>query len=102
MANKKSFFMGALVGSVLGGMSALLFAPKSGAKVRKDIGRKCAHAGEKTGEMIDFVGDKAQEIARSLSSSATDLMDRARDVAEKARDAADDMTSEIKRRRKRK
>ena len=84
----KGFFMGAFFGSVLGGISALLFAPKSGKKLRKDISRK-----------YHGVSDKAHEVAADVCDKCTELRERAMDIAEDAKDATRSM---IKKARKRK
>lgn len=102
MANGKGFFLGALVGSVLGGVTALLFAPKSGEKLRRDINKQYQQTSEKTHEIIDRVGHKAQQFAKNFTEQASDLVDKAKDLADKARDVADDVACEIKARRKRK
>ncbi|MBK7446584.1 MAG: YtxH domain-containing protein [Ignavibacteria bacterium] len=38
--NKKGYLSGLITGGVIGGLAALLFTPKSGKELRKNIGEK--------------------------------------------------------------
>ncbi|HSF15980.1 MAG TPA: YtxH domain-containing protein [Vicinamibacteria bacterium] len=64
-----NFLVGFFVGVALGGIAALLLAPKSGKKLRRDVsreGRKLAH---RASEMVEEIRDKgvdAYEKAREL------------------------------------
>jgi gas vesicle protein len=57
-----SFGLGVLVGAVLGGVIALLYAPKSGKELRQEIKGKASEALEagmgKVGEIRHIVGEK--------------------------------------------
>lgn len=70
----KGFAMGIFLGSVIGGVTALLFAPKSGEKMRKDIEIKYNKA-----------SDKAQCLMEDICDQTKDLVERAKDIAEDAR-----------------
>lgn len=59
--HKKGFALGALVGGLLGGMTALLFAPKTGEKMRKDLGKK-----------VDAVSKCSCRMAGKAKGMATD------------------------------
>jgi gas vesicle protein len=63
-----SFGVGILAGAVVGGVVALLFAPKSGKETRKLIKDKTMEVvdtvKEKTGGVIDVFKDGASEINR--------------------------------------
>lgn len=59
--HSESLLIGLFVGAALGGMAALLLAPASGKKLRRDIareGRKLAH---RVAETVDEVRDKGTE-----------------------------------------
>ncbi|HXV62030.1 MAG TPA: YtxH domain-containing protein [Vicinamibacteria bacterium] len=64
-----NFLVGFFVGVALGGIAALLLAPMSGKKLRRDVsreGRKLAH---RASEMVEEIRDKgadAYERAREL------------------------------------
>jgi len=57
-----SFGLGVLVGAVLGGVIALLYAPKSGKELRQEIKGKASEALEagmgKVGEIRHIMGEK--------------------------------------------
>ena len=85
----KGFIIGAFFGSVVGGISALLLAPKSGKKLRKDISRK-----------YHDVSDKTHDVVSGVSDRCSDLCDRAKDIAEDAKDAAKSLVKEVNKRKK--
>ncbi len=86
---RKGFLIGAFFGSVVGGISALLLAPKSGKKLRKDISRK-----------YHDVSDKTHDMASSVGDCCSDLCDKAKDIAEDAKDAAKSLVKEVSKRKK--
>ena len=76
-SGKKGFAIGALFGGLIGGVTALLFAPKSGDKLRKDLSKRCQSVSDKTCELFDGVCEKTCE-----------LVDKAKEIACCAKDAA--------------
>ncbi|MBW5445032.1 YtxH domain-containing protein [Cohnella sp. CFH 77786] len=75
MADKKvlkSFMWGALTGAVTGAVSALLFAPKSGKELRKDISATAQKVGGKTAEVGRQAGAAVQTLAKRTSEFASD------------------------------
>lgn len=68
MAKGKGFVTGAVVGSLLGAVTALLFAPKPGKELRADITEQAKVVGEKTGE-----------IASTVKTHATEWVDKVKD-----------------------
>lgn len=67
----KSLLWGILAGSVVGSVTALLFAPKAGKELRKDIAEGTAEAAH-----------KVQEIAGAASDKSTELYSKAKDAVE--------------------
>lgn len=67
----KSLLWGILAGSVVGSVTALLFAPKAGKELRKDIAEGTAEAAH-----------KVQEIAGAASDKGTELYSKAKDAVE--------------------
>lgn len=66
MPNKKStkgFALGALVGGLCGGMTALMFAPKSGKKMRKQLAKKYNRISHEAHDLIENVYDTSSELA---------------------------------------
>ncbi len=74
---KKSFAIGVLFGGIFGGLGALLFAPKSGDKMRKDICKK-----------YNDVSEKASDIFEDMCDQTCELVAKAKDVACCAKEAA--------------
>ena len=62
------FGIGLMTGAVIGGVVALLYAPKTGKETRQLIKDKAVDvvdtAREKTGEIIDTVKDATSEVTR--------------------------------------
>ncbi|RUS48674.1 YtxH domain-containing protein [Cohnella sp. AR92] len=76
MAEKKvvkSFLWGALAGAVTGAVTALLFAPKPGKELRKDIADTAHTVGEKTVELGKKAGSTAQSIVKKSTNWAVDI-----------------------------
>ncbi|MEF3307467.1 YtxH domain-containing protein [Paenibacillus sp. GYB004] len=93
----KDFLIGAVVGGVLGAVTALLFAPKSGKELRADLSDQ-AHkvsektqelagtVGVKTKELADTVGVKTQEIAKQVTEQTGEWVQKAKEVVESVSD----------------
>jgi gas vesicle protein len=69
--NAKGFGIGLLVGAVIGGVIALLYAPKTGKETRQLIKDKVTELNEvvdavkgKTTEVVDAVKESASEVSR--------------------------------------
>src|SRR5206468_708323 len=70
-----SVLAGITIGFVVGASLALLFAPKSGADLRSDIG-----------DAVDGLKDKAEQVLDDLQGSASDLVARSKSTIEKTRE----------------
>jgi gas vesicle protein len=68
-----------LVGAILGAGAALLFAPQSGSRTRRDISRYA----RKTGRMVEGV---AGEVAGSVTGMADAVEEKAEEFLEKGKD----------------
>jgi len=77
----KSFLIGALVGGIVGSVSALLFAPKAGKELRKDIAVGAQQVGESTKKIAGTVGETTTRIAKQVGSGATQLASKAKGKA---------------------
>jgi len=66
--------LGALIGVVVGGGLALLFAPKAGPDLRADLGGA-----------VDDLKDRAEQVIDDLQASTSDLVARSRTVLEQTR-----------------
>lgn len=87
-SNGKSFFLGAIVGGIIGGVTALLFAPKSGEKFRKDLARTYHNVSEKTQDLVEEVSHQTKE-----------LVEKARGIAEDAKEAAQNLINDIRKKK---
>ncbi|MBD8498596.1 YtxH domain-containing protein [Paenibacillus arenosi] len=58
----KPFWIGAIIGTVVGSVSALLFAPKSGRELREDIAEGAKQIGERTQTIAKQVGESTNEF----------------------------------------
>ena len=78
---------GVVVGALIGAGLALLFAPKSGAALRRDIARRTRHLHEDAAAPFEHLGELAGDVA-----------DRGRDVTRRARHAVTTGVHELRRR----
>jgi len=78
----KVFFIGAIVGGVIGSVSALLFAPKSGKELRQDISsgaqkvsqaavRTASEVSDTTGRLVKEIGEGASQFAAKIKQAAS-------------------------------
>lgn len=78
----KGFFLGALVGGAVGAVTALLFAPKSGRELRRDIADKSGEFYEKAGDYFDDVQDETREMVNQGRAKAQNIVTAAKRQAE--------------------
>jgi len=74
------FVVGLTFGTLLGAVTALLLAPQSGKKTRRQIRRTADDWSEVASDKLQVAGDKLQEAADDARQLATD----ARQMAEKS------------------
>lgn len=72
--SNKSFLWGALIGSVVGSVTALLLAPKQGTELRKDIVDKTRQVSDKTQELVSVAGEQGAVIYGIVKNKATDIV----------------------------
>lgn len=87
-SNKESNVMtGALMliaGGLLGAAAALLYAPQSGDKTRKELGRYAKKARRRTMEAADAVedfSDHVTDMAEKVGERAADILEKGKDMA---------------------
>ncbi|MDA7027268.1 YtxH domain-containing protein [Bacillus sp. CLL-7-23] len=89
--NTKDFFIGTVIGGVVGALTALLLAPKSGKELRHDLGTQTAvikdktdkltnQAKEKSSEYISLAKDKTSSISQLVANQSTQLMNKVKDL----------------------
>jgi gas vesicle protein len=83
------FFMGLLIGGVLGAVAGIFFAPKSGKELRSDIK-------EKGSELLK----EGKEIYADASTRAKEIIEEAKHQAEELKKEADRHLSEARQKAK--
>jgi len=80
----KEFWIALGVGALAGGIAALLYAPQSGVKTRKQLKRGIDDAGEALEEAADYLKKQAEY----LSKEAQKLLDSGKEQLDAVVDAA--------------
>jgi len=70
-----SIAAGVVIGFVVGGALALLFAPKSGAQLRADLG-----------DAVDDLKDKAEQVIDDFQGSTSHLVARSKAILDQTRE----------------
>ena len=74
-----------VAGGIVGAGLALLFAPQSGARTRKDIVRYSKKARRKAEEVVDEFAESMSDMVETISEKAEDLLDKGRDMSHEAK-----------------
>jgi gas vesicle protein len=90
------FFMGFLIGGVLGALAGIFFAPKSGKELRSDIKEKGSEVLKDTKEIYADASAKAKEIIAGAKYQAKELKKEAEDTGEKIVDDVQEKISQVK------
>jgi gas vesicle protein len=80
--NGKAFVVGAIIGGVVGSIGALLFAPKAGRELRKDIAEQVDVVSEKTQEVAKSVGTKSREVAKAVTTQTSEWASKTKSAAQ--------------------
>jgi len=80
------FLAGLTVGAVIGMAAALLLAPQSGARTRRQIARAAEAWTDTAGETLDDARDEARELADKAGRETRRLAKRARKEADRTGD----------------
>lgn len=78
----KGWLWGAAIGAIAGSVTALLFAPKAGRELRKDIASGARQVGEKTQEVAGKVGEKTQQVVEKVGEQGAQLVNKVKETAE--------------------
>jgi gas vesicle protein len=74
-----------VAGGIIGAGMALLFAPQSGERTRKDIARYGKKVRRKAEEVVDDFADTVSDLVETVSEKAEDLLDKGRDLSYEAK-----------------
>ena len=90
--NGKDFLLGAVVGGIIGAVTALLLAPKPGSELRSDIRETVDTVSARTQEIASQVsergqviaknvGERSQIIAKNVGAQTSEWVDKAKELA---------------------
>jgi gas vesicle protein len=82
--NNNSAMVGALMlvaGGIIGAGVALLFAPQSGKRTRKDIVRIAKKTRHKAEDIVDNFSDSFSDMVEAVGDKASDILDHGKDMA---------------------
>jgi len=79
--NGKDFLLGVVVGGIIGAATALLLAPKTGSELRADLRQTADAVTSRTQELAHQIGERSQQIARTVSAQTSELVGRAKELA---------------------
>ncbi|MEK4297547.1 YtxH domain-containing protein [Paenibacillus sp. FSL R5-0744] len=91
----KGLLWGALVGSVVGSVTALLFAPKPGKELRKDIAEGTAAGIEKVQGIAVQAGDKSVELYDKAKDSIGHVVHEVREWSKSCSNAVEEDTATV-------
>ncbi|MCM3635416.1 YtxH domain-containing protein [Paenibacillus camelliae] len=79
-----AFIVGAVAGTVVGSVTALLLAPKSGKELRGDIKAGTAKVVEAGSEAIDHVSETVYEVSKKVEDRAVKLVENTKQGVQQA------------------
>ena len=74
-----------LAGGIVGAGVALLLAPQSGQRTRKDIARYARKTKNRANDVVDDLSATVSDLVETLGEKTDDLLDKGKDVAGSAR-----------------
>jgi len=83
-----SALVGALMlvaGGIIGAGVALLFAPQSGERTRRDISRYAKRTRHKVEDVVDEFTDNVSDMVDSVGEKVSDILDKGKDLAHDAK-----------------
>jgi gas vesicle protein len=86
--NNNNAMVGALLlvaGGVIGAGVALLYAPQSGERTRKDITRYARKVRRKAEGVVDEFADTVSEMVETVAEKAEDILEKGKDMAYEAK-----------------
>jgi gas vesicle protein len=102
--NSKEFLIGTLIGGMIGAVTALLLAPKSGKELRNDLNEKASRWKEQTNHLTNKAFEKSSVVAEAakektislshvVSKQSSQLLNKVKDFKQNS-SASDDATIE--------
>ena len=87
-SNAAGFLLGALTGALVGAGVALLFAPKTGKKMREDLMKQYEPISQKISSFASDAMSRASEVAGTVRDRANEVVGRATERVSDATDSA--------------
>jgi len=78
---RNSFLLGAVAGSIIGSVTALLLAPKAGKELRRDISAGTRQVTDRTVRAVASASDSTARVVKQVGSKAAVLTDKAKGTA---------------------
>jgi gas vesicle protein len=94
--NTGSFIGGLITGGLLGVMTGLLFAPKTGKEFRKNISDKTDKIMDDTNYLIENAKQKASNIISDAGKKAEQLIDDGKKKVESMTKGAENLMTKVK------
>ena len=94
----KGLFIGFIAGGVVGAITALLYAPKSGKELRSDIKRKAGDFAEDASEYVKSARAKTIEVINEGKNRSDQLVSDAKEKAEHILGSAEKVLTGIRER----
>lgn len=105
----RNFVTGVVIGSVVGSITALLLAPKSGKELRKDLESQASIILDKTGEVRNTLversehwkeqaNDAAIKLSEAVKSQTKEIVDKVQQVKREHMDSPEKVLEEAKER----
>lgn len=94
MSKNSRFFLGALFGASIAGVAALLYAPKSGKELRRDIANEIDRLVEETEEYVDYAVERGVEMYDTASIATDDIKVNLKESASKFKSQFQDVKGE--------
>jgi gas vesicle protein len=92
----KNYWFAFGVGVAAGASVALLYAPQTGAKTRKQLRRGVADAGDYLEEAADYLKEQAERLSTEAQKTIKRTRSQVEDVVDKAGDVVSDAVKSAK------
>jgi len=86
---------GLAIGALLGGISGILFAPKSGEETRKDISNKATEVGNNVKHKAHELKDQTVELQEKIKANVKTRMDSMKDKKKVIEEGAENIVDEV-------
>jgi gas vesicle protein len=93
--NTKGYWISFVVGVSAGAAVALLYAPATGVRTRKRIGRSFDESIDTLNDAADYLKDQAESLRKQTQATLKQTRGKVEDVVEKASDAVQSVVKSV-------